>query len=346
MSYLKSLLATNELVIDRVTPIEVEGDAFDCAVTNLRTILYKKGGKQFIEIEHETIDQISLQKEWYNEFFLGASISLILGLIWAIAGYVYRFINDPTIQPQIGIIRALFYPGLVLICLGTVGLFFYFTRMKIHVLIITSEKTFELYSKQDRLDELLLIHEQIKSGVLLSSKGRPAELSDTQRNTEKPLFSFANINGKITFKDDTFQKKSIHLKFKIDFTNNYMQLVSNRLLALEKSPVYTKVTKGITFPLITEENLCDIFKISKTLPINWIWLTRFNFALPKISIVKEHFLTGPVGPTSLLLKVEPLYGQFTLELSKSQLFSSEPAEEIIHIKKIIKNYETDPVKLS
>jgi hypothetical protein len=337
MSVLKTYLAPDEQVVDRISPIKFKDISFDCAITNQGILLYRKDKMQFTNFKYASINQISLEKEWYNEFFLGAIIALILGLIWFISATVYNSL-DVEVSPPIMVIRALLYPGLVLTCLGSVGLWLYYTRMKIHIQILTPEEKFQLYSKEDRLGALLQRYEDIKSGEITLSRGIVPEIPNEQRLAEKPLATFNNIGIKITFKDEFFSKKSIDMNFSIRFTENFMQMTSKRLETLKESIILKKTFETKTIPLITEENLKDLFEIAHALQINWILLANFNFPLPKISLQTSHFLTGFKGSDSILLKLESPYGQIALELKKSRLYTNAPAPEIVEIEKFLNHH--------
>jgi hypothetical protein len=236
------------------------------------------------------------------------------------------------------VIRALLFPGLILTCLGAIGLAIYYTRMKLHVLILTPEGTFQLYSKQDRLDDLLQRYEGIKSGEITSTRGIIPAIPNEQRLSEKPIATFEQISVKITFKDEFFSKKSINMTFSTGFTENFLQLTSIRSEILKKSAFFKKILETTTIPLITEENLKDIFEITKELKINWSFLTNFNFPLQKISLQNSHFLTGPKGSDSLLLQLESPYGQIALELKKPRLYTNAPAPQIVEIEKFLNHH--------
>lgn len=335
MSILNNYLAPDEHVVDQISPIKFKDVSFDCAITNQRLLLYRKEKMQFTDFKYESINRMSLEKEWYPEFFLGATIALIIGLIWFISAIVYSSMYIETPIPPIMVIRALLYPGLILTCLGAVGLVIYYTRMKLHVLIITPEGAFQLYSKQDRLDDLLQRYEGIKSGEITTSKGIIPVFSNEERLSEKPLATFANIGIKITFKDESLTKKSIDMKFSIRFTEKFMQITSNRSEILKESIFYKKILETKTIPLITEENLKAIFEIAKALQINWTLLQTFNFSLQRMALQDSHFLTGPKGSDSLLLKLESHNGQIALELKKPRFYTDAPAPEIVEIEKFL-----------
>lgn len=338
MSILKNYLAPQEQLIDRIAPIKFKGINFDCAITNQRMILYGKDKKQFQDIKYESINQVTLEKEWYDEFFLGTIISLIIGIIWLVSGIVYRYIENPEIAPQIGVIRALMYPGLVLTCLGIAAFFIYCTRMKLHLQILTPQESFQLYSNQERLNNLFTIYKNIKSGDIPSFGSMISGIPDEKRQSEKPLATFDNIGVKITFKDESTRKKSINLIYSIIFTENFIQLTSKRLMILKNSPIFKKYFEEKKIPLITEENLYNIFTIAKDLQVSWVLLTNFNFTFPRSLPQNYHFLTGFVGSGSTLLIVESFAGQIALEFKKLRLFTDAPAQEIVEIEKFIRNH--------
>ncbi len=338
MSVLKTYLAPDEQVVDRISPIKFKDISFDCAITNQGILLYRKDKMQFTNFKYASINQISLEKEWYNEFFLGAIIALILGLIWFISATVYNSL-DVEVSPPIMVIRALLYPGLVLTCLGAFGLWLYDTRMKIHIQILTSEDQFLLYSKQDRLDTLLQRYEGIKSGEITYSREIIPEIPNEQREAEKAIATFANIGVRITFKDEFSSKQSMSMHSSIKFTENSMQIISNRLEKLKGIPTFKGLFETKPIPLITEENLKDMFEIAKALQITWIFVTNFNFPLQKISLQNSHFLTGTKGSDTLLLRLESPYGQIALELKKSRIIHvNEPAPQIVEIEKFLNHY--------
>ena len=115
---------------------------------------------------------------------------------------VWSLKPDLTITTQITIIRALLYPGIVLLCLGITGLYVYYTRMKIHIQIITPQESYQLYSEQHNLNDLLTLHENIRSGDITPPKGIISEISNEQRLSEKPVVTFDDIKVKIAFKDE------------------------------------------------------------------------------------------------------------------------------------------------
>ncbi len=341
MSNIQNYLTTHETVIDRIVNINLNKTSYDCTITNYRLFLFKEDKKQFIDIEFEKITQISLEKEWYDEFFLASIICLIIGLIWSIAGLIYRFIDDPSIMTQIIAIRALIYPGIVFLCFAIAGLCIYYKWMKIHVQILTSQDMFQLYSNPQNLKQLLTLYEKLTSGDITSHKPTISGIPDEQRLSEQSVATFNDMQVKITYKDAKAQKNSINLKFNITFTENFIHLISKRVLIYKKSQHFKHFWEEKKLPLITEANLYKIYEIARELNINWILLTNFNFQLQNISLQTEHFLTGSIDPSSILLIVESFYGQFTLELNKPRFFTNAPAQEIVEIKKIIQDFITN-----
>lgn len=346
MSILKKNLLPNEQVIDRIPLIKYEGDSFDCALTNQRILLYQTEKNSIKEINLKSIKKFSLEKEWYDEFFLAAIIVLILGLIWAISGFIYQFIDDPTIIGPIRAIRALLYPGIVFICLGFGALIVFHIRMKIHILIQTPQQNFQLFAKQHSLNEFIKGYEYITSGDVIFPERQMPEFLDKERLSEDALATFTDIKVKLTFKNCKAQKLSISLRFSISFTENFINLTSNALQKLKNNPIHLNISKKKEIPLISEENLCNLPEIANDLQVNWLFLTNFNFPLQKLTQQKYHFHTGHVGFDSLLLRVESSNGDIALELSKPRLLSNAPAPEILEIAKRVINYELNQNRVS
>jgi hypothetical protein len=181
MSALNDYLDANETVIDRFSSVKFKEVTFDCALTNSRILLYGREEEQSTDIKYESINQISVEKEWYDEFFLFMMMALIIGSIWSISAIAYRFIEVPEIlEPPAMVIRALLIPGLILLCIGLVGSYIFFTRMKVHLLIVTPEETIQLFSKQHVLSDLLKIYEDIKSGKIELFEGGISVISPDQ----------------------------------------------------------------------------------------------------------------------------------------------------------------------
>ncbi|MHA1264601.1 MAG: hypothetical protein ACTSRS_05120 [Candidatus Helarchaeota archaeon] len=341
MSVLKNYLNSNEQVIDRLAPIRFKEIIFQCALTNSRICLYTEDGKRILDFDYKSIKQLSLEKEWYDEFHLGAIFALLIGSIWSIAGFIYQYIDNPSLIPEINVIRALFYPGLGFLSLGIVSMYLFYSKMKTHILICTPNEKFQLFSNSKTLHELQTIYENIKSKEIVLPEGDLSEISDKDRLSEEYITVFEDIDVKITFKDENTHKRSIHMKFQVKLSENLIHLTSKRVLTLKRSTMFDKYTKGQRIPLITESNLFKFFTIAKELGINWILLTTFNFMRPTISPKNYHFLTGFTGPESIILIVNSYYGQIALELKKTHLLTNTIAPEIIEIKKIIEKYSKD-----
>jgi hypothetical protein len=338
MSILKNYLNPQERVIDRIATIKYRETIFDCAITDHRILLHRRDKLEYKDIDYKLINKFSLEKEWYGEFFLGSVIATIMGLIWFISaiGYHYIEIVDPALIPPVMVIKALLYPGLVLACLGVAGLYFYYSRMKLHIQISTPEENLHLFAKEDRLDELRTIYEGIKTGEIPFSKGIFSDISDKQRLSEEPIVAFNNIQVKLTFKDENIRKKTIKLNCSVKLSENFMHLTSSRLTALKKGPTFGAILGKRDLPVVNEDNLSRIFDIAQELQINWIFLTDFNFTLSKMALQNNHFLTGLVGSDTILLRGESLQGQFAVELTKVRLFTNARAKEIIEIDKFFK----------
>jgi hypothetical protein len=338
MSILKNYLNPQERVINRIGDIKYKEKIFDCALTNHRILLYRKDKLEYTDIDYKIINKFSLEKEWYGEFFLGSIIATILGLIWFISAIIYHYINDPAIMPPILVIRALLYPGLVLVCLGVAGLYFYFSGMKLHILISTPDEDLQLYAKEDHLNELRTIYEGIKTGEISFSNSGISEIPDERRLSEEPIVDLNNIQVKITFKDESLRKKTIKLNYAVKLAEHFLRLTSTRLIALKKSPTFGSILDKKDLPLIKEDSLSRIFDLAKELQINWIFLTDFSFALPNMALQNTHFLTGFAGSDTVLLRGESLQGQFALEFSKFRLYTNARAKEIVEIDKFLKKY--------
>jgi len=339
MSAIRDYLDPNEQVIDRFSSVKFNETTFDCALTNRRILLYGREKKQSKDINYESINKLSLEKEWYAEFFLFMIMALIIGSIWFISAIYYSYIQNTNInlQTPIMVIRALLYPGLILLCIALGGSYIYFTRMKLHILIVTPQENFQLFSTQKTLGDISKIYEFIKSGEIRPFEGEIPAGSLEQRLSEKPIATFGKIDSRITFKDDNNRRKSIALYSIITLTESFIYITSKRLKILKENNIYEKYTQNKEVPLITEENLSNIFDLARELNIFYFLLMDFRFDLRKSSLVDSHFYTGPVGSTGIFLQVNTPTGEIVIEFKKTHIFSNTPAKEILEIKKLIKD---------
>jgi hypothetical protein len=339
MSALKNYLDSNEMVIDRFSPITFQEIPFDCAITNRRILLYRRDKMQFTDFKHELTEKLSLEKEWYAEFSLFMIMALIFGSIWFISGICYSIITitNEALNPPVMVIRALIYPGLILLCIGLGGLYIYLTHLKLHILIETPEVKAQLFSKSEVLDELSKIYESLKSGEIKPAEGVVPEITNEQYLTKKPIATFNKISVKITFKDDDNKKRSIGAQSEIIFTEASMQITSRRLISLKEKNIYQKYIGNREIPIITEENISKLFDLAKELNIFWFLLMDFHFDLRKLSLQDSHFYTGPADPTELLLKVTTTTGDIVIVLKKRQFRFDIPAKKIVEMRHLIKD---------
>lgn len=165
MANLKEILQPEESVIDQFPRMEYQGREYNCAITTLRTLLYKEEEQGFNEIRHKSISFIALEKEWYIDLIIFIPISFCLAFIFLFVSLITYFPLSFT-PANVEFLRAFLYPGIVFIGSGIGALYFYLTRIKFSVILSVEKEDFQLFSKPEVVLRCIRSIKQVQAGKI------------------------------------------------------------------------------------------------------------------------------------------------------------------------------------
>ena len=169
MPTLQDSLESEENVIEQFVGIKYQHESYNCAVTNLKVLLYREEKQQSITLEYKSIETISFEKEWYIDLFYFSLFSFALAFVFIFVSliiYLPLSLPAPQVWPPADaeFLSAFLYPGIVLAISGGVAVLVYFIIAKFSLLISGPKGDFRLFSNSDSLLKLNLIIKNMKSG--------------------------------------------------------------------------------------------------------------------------------------------------------------------------------------
>ena len=172
MSLLKNILQSEEKVIAEFTGLTYLGEEYNSAITNLRTVLVKEGKERVIEIDHKSLIDITLEKEWYVDLKYLIPISFCLAFVFSFAGVITYFPLSFT-PANIDFLRACLVPGIIFLGIGVGAGVFYYTRVKFSAILTTLKENYQVFSSLDTLSKFIRIIKDAKAGKIesLESEG-------------------------------------------------------------------------------------------------------------------------------------------------------------------------------
>lgn len=169
MAIMQDNLVSKENVIEQLVGIKYQDENFNCIVTNSKVILFRGEEQENIEIDYDSIDSISFEKEWYIDLIYVILFSFALAFFCLFSSLIINLplnLPPPQVWPPADseLLRALLYPGIVFTILGIGTSIVYFKRIKFSLLISGPNGDFRLFSNHEMLFKLNQIIKNMKSG--------------------------------------------------------------------------------------------------------------------------------------------------------------------------------------
>ena len=151
MEIFRKNLLPGEKITGEIFEVTYQQKRYSCVVTDKRVLLqadiYNDEEHEIIDIQHEFIMNISLEKGWYIDLIYLIPISFSLAFVCLFSSLITYFPLSFT-PANIDLLRFLLYPGIIFVVIGIGAVFFYFKYVK-----FSKKRFFGYYRFQHRGDK-------------------------------------------------------------------------------------------------------------------------------------------------------------------------------------------------